>query len=94
MQIRKPKPPSALDNAIDRVHLELRTHDPVSDEYAQAVNQLEKLHKMKVAETRAPVSKDVLVTAGANLAGIGIIIGYEHAHVVVSKALSFVLKLR
>jgi hypothetical protein len=94
MSIRKPKPKSAIDDAIDMALIELRTYDPASDDYAQVLTQLEKLHKMKVAERPDRVSKDVWVTAGVNLAGILIIIGYEQTHVIASKAVGFVLKLR
>jgi len=40
------------------------------------------------------ISPDTLATIGANLLGIMIIIGHERAHVVTSKALGFIMKLR
>jgi hypothetical protein len=86
--------PSALEDAIDNLLSEMKSTDPISDEYGKLVERLDKLHKMKVAEkdNRKRVSADTIVTVGANLAGIVLILGFERAHIVTSKALGFVLK--
>jgi len=49
---------------------------------------------LKQMDTEKPdrVSKDALVAAGASIAGIVLIIGYERMNVIASKALSFVFK--
>jgi hypothetical protein len=66
-----------------------------SDEaYASLVDQLVKLHKLKEDEKPSRVSHDTLITAGANLLGIVLIVGHERAHIISSRAKDFVLKLR
>jgi len=91
---KKPKPPQGLDLAITNVLTTMQGYSPYDSEYADMVKQLSKLHALKVNETQTHVSKDVWITVAANLAGILIIVGYEHAHVVTTKALNQVFKLR
>lgn len=86
--------PSALDEAIDRVLETMKETEPDSEEYGHLISRLDKLHSMKIAENvnRNRVSLDTLVAVGANLFGIILILGFERAHVVTSKALGFVMK--
>lgn len=83
-----------LLKAIDIVLLELNTTDPETEQHNVLLTKLERLHKMRIVtpDARKPVSPDALITAGASLAGILIIVSYEHAHVIASKGLGFVLK--
>lgn len=83
-----------LLKAIDIVLLELNTTDPETEEYTALLTKLERLHKMRIVtpDARKPVSPDALIAAGASLAGILIVVSYEHAHVIASKGLAFVLK--
>lgn len=61
-------------------------YDKVSDQYAK----LTKLHNETLSKKR--VSPDAMAGAATNLAGILLILNYEHAHVMTSKAVSFVMK--
>jgi len=84
-----------LDRLIESVYSDLAGFTSDSEEFDKMSDQLKKLLELrtKIApQTR--VSPDVLATVGANLLGIIVILGYEHAHVVTSKALQFVMKLR
>ena len=89
MHIKKPVVKTGLDEAIDEALRELRTYDAYSEEYAQVVDQLTKLHAMQDPKKSDRVSKDTLAIVLGNLAGISAIVGYEQKHVVASKALSF-----
>lgn len=91
---KTPSENSGLEEVIDAVQDRLLKADPPSDDFAKTVDQLDKLYKIKTSSREDRVSKDVLLTVAANLAGIGLILGYERANVVASKALSFVLKSR
>ena len=91
---KTPSEKSGLEEVIDAVQDRLLKEDPPSDEFAKTVDQLDKLYKIKTSSREDRVSKDVLLTVVANLAGIGMILGYERANVVASKALGFVLKSR
>lgn len=85
---------SGLDDIIDAVQDILLKGDPTTSDFATATSQLDSLYKIKAQNKPDRVSKDALLAVCANLAGIGLILSYEHAHVVTSKALSFVTKTR
>lgn len=94
MFAKKNLEPTPLDLALTQALSDLQTLSPESDEYTKAVTNIDKLTKMKEHHAPKKVSPDVLVTAGANLAGIVLILQYERVHVVASKALGFVMKLK
>lgn len=83
---------SDLNTAIATAYREMAGLMSDTPEYASVVDQLTKLYALK--ETPSRVSADTLATIAANLAGIGIIVGYEHAHVITSKALAFIMKTK
>ena len=92
MFAKKPQHEYELDKVINKLLLELPTFDADTEEYAAVVTQLERLYKLKDDNRSKQVSPDTLAIVAGNLLGILIIVGYEHAHVATSKALSFVLK--
>lgn len=94
MNLKIAKKTSALDNAIDEALAQLSTVTVDSDEYSDMLTQITRLHKLKEQPASKRVSPDTLVLVAGNLAGIVLILGYERAHVVTSKALSFVLKAK
>lgn len=84
----------SLDSVIDTVLSEMAAGDTASTEFEKMTDQLVKLHKMKTEDRPPRVSPDVWATVAANLAGILIIVGHERFHIVTSKALGFVLRVR
>ena len=87
------KSKSDLDVAIDEATLRVLKSDD-EDERKVHLTTLERLHELKNASRSKPLSLDTAVMAGANLLGIGIIVGHERAHVIGSKALSLIMKMR
>jgi hypothetical protein len=83
-----------LEAELDRALTQLTTKKVDSEEYAKIMNHVEKLHKMKESEKPSRVSADTWALIAANLAGILLVVGYEHGHVITSKAMSSVLKIR
>lgn len=65
-----------------------------TDEYDRKVDQIAKLYDLKKHSASEKVSKDTLYTVVANLAGILLILNYERAHVVTTKAVGFIMKPR
>lgn len=90
---KKNTDPDGLQKAIDSVLNEMDGVSADSDEYAKMVDQLTKLYTIKDRNPNR-ISADALATIAANLAGILLIINHERAHVVTTKALGFVSKLR
>jgi hypothetical protein len=84
------------NEVIEDILSEIRGMTSGTEEYSNAVDQLSKMIKLQ-EEIQTPsdkISLDVLITAGANLLGILLILNHERMHVVTSKALGFVTKLR
>lgn len=84
----------ALDRTILELESEMATREGDSDEYATMLNRLERLHKLKEKNSPKRVSPDTWLMVGGNLAGIVLIVAWEHGHVITSKALSHILKPR
>lgn len=83
-----------LDQEIDRLFAELASEDPGSDTYSQINDQLVKLYKLQEVHSTKRLSADTVATICAHLTGIAVIVGYERAHVISSKAVGFLTKLR
>lgn len=91
----KPRDKSGLEKAIDRLHEDMQTVEPYSEQYTQMTKNLSELYKLRDHDGRRwPVSPETLAVVAGNLIGIGMIVGHERAHVVTSKALSFITKLK
>lgn len=83
-----------LDITITELMNDMKAMDGDSEEYATCMNRLERLYKLKEKNAPRRISPDTLVLVGGNLAGILIIVAYEHGRVITSKALGFAGKLR
>lgn len=92
--LKKQHEPTEIDLAINRILERMQYVDPESDEYGTLVARLDRLHSMKIAEKndRSKVSYDAMLTAGASILGILLIIGHERLNVITTKALGFVTK--
>lgn len=86
----------ALDSEIARVQEYLTNQNPITKEYALASEQLMHLYKIRSeSETSHDrISRDAILSVAGSLAGIAMIVEYERAHVIASKAIGFVSKLR
>lgn len=84
-----------VDKAIAEAYSYLAGSTPDTKEHAQTVKQiaaLEKIKKLSEKKSKITFSPDAMLTAGASLLGILLILNYERANVVASKALGFVSK--
>jgi hypothetical protein len=90
-KLRKTEP-STLEIEIDRLLEVMKTLPPTDEKYAVVADQLVKLYKLKEVDSKKLVSPDAMAAAATNLAGILLILNFEHAHVMTSKALGFVVK--
>lgn len=84
--------PEPLDDLIESVMLEMSTTNAKSDEYPKLLSYLERLTRIKGKNTRERVSSDTMAIVFGNLVGIVILVAYEHAHPVASKAITQVIK--
>lgn len=86
---------TALDIALDKAMKELSRHKVGSDEYNKVLENVIKIHAMKVKDKPDSLSLDTLVLAASNLVGILLIIGHEQiGNVLTSKALGLLIRPR
>ena len=83
-----------LDAEIQSALAELETHEKTSEKYGVLVERIAKLHKLKTEERPKLFSPDTALVVAANIFGILWITRYEREHVITTKALGFVPKLR
>jgi len=92
---KKTKHETTTQDLIDTANTQLFGLQIGTEEYKNAADELERLHKLnsREKENKFHVSADTLVIAGANLLGIALILNFERLNVVTSKALGFVRKV-
>lgn len=89
----KPRKPDEFQPQIDNLLGELKNHEPHTEQYAATMAQLKSIYEIRAsAKKQRSVSPDVVATIAANLAGILIILTFEKANVITSKAFSQVFK--
>ena len=86
----KPRYERMLETDLEHILIMLPTVQPDSDEYSKLLKSAERLHAMMDTSKPSRVSRETLITVGANLLGILMILKHEEEHVLVSKALSFI----
>lgn len=90
---KTPSEPHPFQKQIDELLTQLDSRDAESDEYALILERLEKLYAIHTPEkVKSGISADAALAVGGNLLGILLILNFERAGVVASKALSFVMK--
>lgn len=94
LQLGKKDKRTNLEKEIDRT-LELLQDPNISpEEYSDRIGYLDKLYKMKSYQSSNRISADTRAMIISNLAGIALILWYEKADVITTKALGFVTKGR
>ena len=82
-----------LDDEIDKLHDKLQFRlEP--KEYTAMSEHLLRLYEAKSKENSRSISPDTIAMIAGNLLGIGLIINYEKAGIITSKALGFIIKGR
>ena len=84
---------STLNDVITDVLNQMQSVKKDTEEFATLMEHLKELYALKKQDaSKGAVSADKWVDVGGNLIGIFAILSYEHAHVITSKALSFIRK--
>lgn len=89
-----PKYRRLLEEEYIRTLAVLSMHQADSQEYAKLLRSAERLHAMMDVKKPSSVSRETLITVGANILGILLIIKHEDVNVITSKALGFVIRPR
>lgn len=92
---KKNEEPSRLDVALDELFNKLSELDKSSEEYAAVADQIIKFMELQKKDNPSwRPSPDAMITAGASVLGIFLILHYEKLNNITSKALSFVGKMK
>ena len=81
-----------LEKTIDSALKAMEGLSPDSKEYAEIASNVEKLYKAKGNEKT--ISPDTIAVVAGNLIGLALIMSFERANVITTKALGFVIKGR
>ena len=88
------KAETTLQELIDTAHTQLFSLSIGTPEYKEALDELDRLYKLKNLNKGFAISPDALIAVFGNLAGILLILNFERIGVVTTKALGFILKAR
>jgi hypothetical protein len=90
---RRKNPENAvLEDTIRSLYIFMQETEVDTKEYLRMVDQMIKLNQLSENHNPKPVSNDTLILVTGNLLGIVLILSYENARVITSKAIGFVLK--
>lgn len=96
--IDTPDEPDTLSQAITELEKTMASYEGSEDDYPKMVASLERLYKLKEKHShksfRERISPDTVIIVAGNLAGIFIVVAYEHGHAITSRAIGFAGKLR
>jgi hypothetical protein len=87
-----------LEEALDRAIMDLGNYPSHSKEYAAIATSVRVLAEANTVDQTAykkpSVSPETMATIGANLLGILMVLNYERAHVLTSKAMSMLHRIK
>lgn len=83
-----------FDHLIESSIHKLNELDETDEDYAKILSLLERLEKLKKEVYEPKLDPNKTLAVAANLAGIIAVLNYEQAHVIGSKALSLVMKVK
>ncbi len=89
------KTPKPEDLKLKEAHLsaldDLLAHEPGSNQHTAALEAVKVFTELQ-RNNKQRVDVNTALLVGGNLAGILLLVGYEHAHVVAATAKNFILK--
>lgn len=91
-KILRPSGLTAMDEEIARLVDLLKKADPTTKEYETIVDNLKVLCEAREKKNERAISYEMLIGVGANLLGLLIVLNFEKANVITSKAFSMLWK--
>lgn len=92
IRILRPESLDLLDAEIANLTAKLGTLNVLSEDYAKIVDMISKLSKARAEKNERAISSDAILTVGANILGLLIVLNYEKLNVISTKALTMVLR--
>ena len=82
-----------IDKLIDDHISMMHTSEPGTDEYTTMAEELKKLYKAKSYTSNRLIDPNTLLTVGANILGIVLIMSFEKTNVITSKAFGWIRRV-
>lgn len=86
--------PPQISDEITHVLDRMKSIDPSQEEYTTLVNHIKILSEAQAKKPARMIDRDVLLTVGANLTGILLVLYFERFNVVTSRAFSMILRTK
>lgn len=85
---------NTVDLEIDALLEEMAVEHGDTDKYKKLADNLKTLYEIKATSKKTRIDPNTIVTAGASLAGILLVLNYEKVDIITTKALGFIPKVR
>jgi hypothetical protein len=86
----RPKGLKVIDEEIERLANQLGDMSPVSDDYAKTADNLKVLCEAREKKNDRVISSEALLVAAVNIVGILVVLNFEKADTITSKAFSLI----
>lgn len=86
----RPKGLKVIDEEIERLANQLANMSPVSDEYAKTADNLKVLCEAREKKNDRVISSEALLAAAVNIIGILVVLNFEKADTITSKAFGLI----
>lgn len=94
MPLKNPEVKPDLQSTIDQLIVKMEKVEPQTEEYATMADQLVKLYELKEVDSKIRVSRDTLVSVGAQLIIAILIIRHERENVITTKVMQIIRDFR
>ena len=81
-----------IDQEIERLLEQMETEEVGSENYNKCLNTVKTLTEARANKSPRDIDYNTLVMAGANILGILLVLNFERAGTITSKAFSFMIK--
>lgn len=90
MDTLRPKGLKAIDDEIERLANQLGCINPVDDDYNKVADNLRVLCEAREKKNSRDISNEAILGAAVSIASILIVLNFEKAGIITSKAFSFI----
>lgn len=86
----KPKGLKAIDEEIERLSNQLKSINPVDDDYIVVAERLKILCEAREKKNSSDISSEAILSAAVSLIGLLVVLNFEKTGVITSKAFTLI----
>ena len=88
----RPKGLKAIDEEIERLANQLKSMSPVEENYIKVADNLRVLCEAREKKNDRVISSEAILAAGVNILGLLVVLNFEKANIITSKAFGMLWK--